>query len=242
MYHVILLKRAKCPLTLKHLVLYSNMAFKDRALTVQELATQSKLGEREVQLCVAELREWNLIVQDMGGWQAWQEPPIEWFVNRTATGAKWSKKIAFWIFFPSTNGRLTLEEAAVWSFIFTQNFKRTLIAPTWIAESIGLSVREAQAAFDSLTHMGLLEATRNGGRLAIYDEAFGQVLLDSSLDNASQRGVIRAAKPLAPKAKLKVEDVVKHHDVDDLREGEGHLRTPEMNFEEWELGLLDGGE
>lgn len=234
MFHVLLTKTAKAPLTLTHLIIYSNMAFKPFPSSVASLAKQCHLGEREIQLCLNELAALNLVVEDGGGSFA-VEPPKEWVIPRATPGETWAKRLAYWMLFPSTNNCLTLNEAAVWSFVFHRNFKGTLLTPEFIAATVGLDKGDVFAALHTLTTLGLLEATRNGGRLAIYDGRFGQVLNQQELNTAKKRGVVRQAKGNPASPKVKEEDLVPPFDVDDLHEDEVHLIDPV----DWELGLLD---
>jgi hypothetical protein len=208
MFHIILTKSGKAPssLSLNPLTLYSKLAYATHAVSTPILAQWSRLSEREVDLCLAELSAIGLVYRDCGGAAALQ-PPDGWFIPRKKfTKPTWAHKIAYWTFFPSTNGELTTEEAAVWSYIFTSNNITKVVSDSYIAGATGMHEPKVTKAVAALIHEGLVQQI-DRLRTAFYDPRFGQVLDKSATETATARGCIgNAKKRAAIKPKGPVED------------------------------------
>jgi DNA-binding transcriptional ArsR family regulator len=227
MFHIVLYKTAKCPLSFEQMLVYSNLAFKDYPMSAATLAKQTGLGEREVQLLCSELGQHNLCVSDGGGTMALEPPKWDWFVPRaTQEPGKWAKKFAYWVMYPTAE--LTTPEAAVWSFIFGRNYKTRLIPVPYLCDSLGYPLEAVQTALESLTERGLVELDELGRRTAIYDRSLGQTLEESVLLGAEKRGVVRKAK-----RKETIVDAVNNFTQSDVEEEEGDVLTPETNYLEW---------
>lgn len=195
MFHIILTKSGRAPaaLSLNQLIVYSKLAFATHAVSMATLTKWTRLSEREVELCLAELSAIGLVYRDCGGAAA-IEPPHGWFIPRKKfSKATWSHKIAYWTYFPSMNGELTPEEAAVWSSIFTANNITQVVSDSYIAEATGIAEPKVARIVAALVHEGLVREL-DRFRLAFYDARYGQVLDEGATLSATQRACIGNAK------------------------------------------------
>jgi hypothetical protein len=208
MFHIILTKSSKAPamLSLNQLIVFSKLAFATHAVSTPILARWTRLSEREVDLCLAELSAMGLVYSDCGGAGA-LEPPPGWFIpRRNFTKPTWPYRIAYWTLFPSTNGKLTTEESATWSYVFTSNNITEVVSDSYIASATGIPEPKVAKAVAALIHEGLV---REIGRLrtAFYEARFGQVLDKGATMNANKRSCFGNAKNGATqKPKGPVED------------------------------------
>jgi hypothetical protein len=195
MFNIILTKSRKAPasLSLDHLIVYSKLAFATHAVSIPILAKWTRLSEREVDLCLAELSALGLIYRDCGGAAA-IEPPDGWFVTRrNFTKATWAHRTAYWMLFPSANGELTSDEAAVWSFVFTANNISQIVPNSYISQGTGLPEPTVVGITAALVQRGLVREI-TGFRLAFYDSHYGQVLDEAATVAANKRSCIGNAK------------------------------------------------
>jgi hypothetical protein len=195
MFHIIFTKSSKAPasLTLNSLLIYSKLSFATHAVPTPMLARWSGLSEREVDLCLAELSAIGLIYCDCGGAAA-IEPPLGWFVpRRNFKKESWPYRIAYWTYFPSTTGKLTADEAAAWSHIFTSNNVSQIVPNLYISQATGIPEPKVAKTVAALVREGLVRE-QNGFRLAHYDARYGQVLDKGATATAIERCCVGNAK------------------------------------------------
>jgi len=198
MFHIILTKSSKAPalLSLNQLIVFSKLAFASHAVSTAMLARWTRLSEREVDLGLTEPSALGLIYRDCGG-SAAIEPPPGWFVpRRNFTKPTWAHKIAYWTLFPSTNGELTSEESAIWSFTFTANNISQIVPDSYIAQGTGIPEQKVAKTVAALVHEGLIRQS-DRFRLAFFDSRYGQELDKNATETATERGCVGNAKNTA---------------------------------------------
>jgi len=198
MFNIILTKSRKAPesLSLIHLIVYSKLAFASHAVSTAILAKWTRLSEREIDLCLAELSAVGLVYRD-GERAAAIQPPDGWFVpRRNFNKDAWAYKVAYWTYFPSTTGQLTPDEAAIWNLVFTANNVSEIVPDSYIFQATGIPEPTVTTIVAALVHRGLVREIKSL-RLAFYDARYGQVLDEAATFAATKRSCIGNAKEQA---------------------------------------------